>query len=60
MIASRLLAVLTSNPEGPVVRHRWKAYERHLAEAGVSLEIVPWRKGIGPRRAALELSLIHI
>lgn len=54
MIASRLLAVLTSNPEGPVVRHRWRAYERHLAGAGVALEIVPWPKGLGARRAALE------
>lgn len=53
MIASRLLAVISSDPDGPVVRHRWAAYERHLAGAGIAMEIVPWRKGLGPRRAAL-------
>lgn len=52
--ASRLLAVLTSDPDGPVVRHRWTAYEPHLNAAGVALEIVPWRKGLAPRQAALD------
>ena len=54
MTAPRLLAVVTSNPEGPVVRHRWLAYAAQLAQAGVVLEIVPWRKGLSSRRDALE------
>lgn len=54
MTAPRLLAVVTSHPDGPVVRHRWLAYAQALAAAGVVLEIVPWRKGLGARREALE------
>jgi len=54
VIATRLLAVLTSDPEGPVVRHRWRAYEQHLAGAGIALEIVPWSKGLAARRASLQ------
>jgi len=53
VVATRLLAVISSDPEGPVVRHRWKAYERHLADAGIALEVVAWPKGVPRRRAAL-------
>lgn len=53
MPPSRLLAVLTSDPDGPVVRHRWRAYETHLARAGIVLEIVPWPKSRSRRRFAL-------
>ncbi|MDJ0523057.1 MAG: hypothetical protein QNJ90_13385, partial [Planctomycetota bacterium] len=53
MAASRLLAVLTSDPEGPVVRHRWRAYQAHLARAGIVLEIVAWPKSRSRRRFAL-------
>jgi len=52
--ASRLLAVLTSDPKGPVVRHRWRAYETHLAQAGIVLEIVSWPKKGNGRRLALQ------
>jgi len=52
--ASRLLAVLSSDPEGPVVRHRWRAYEAHLARAGIVLEVVPWPKSRSRRRFALQ------
>ena len=54
MPASRLLAVLTSDPDGPVVRHRWQAYGRFLADAGIVLEVVPWTKRPGQRRRALQ------
>jgi glycosyltransferase involved in cell wall biosynthesis len=51
--ASRLLAVLSSDPAGPVVRHRWRAYEEALARAGIVLEVVPWPKSLAGRRFAL-------
>jgi len=54
MEASRLLAVITSDPEGPVVRHRWRAYETDLARAGIVLEVVPWPKSWSARRFALQ------
>ncbi len=54
MRASRLLAVITSDPEGPVVRHRWRAYETHLAQAGIVLEVVAWPKRWSARRFALQ------
>ncbi len=49
----RLLVVLSSDPEGPVVRHRWRAFETALAEAGIVLEVVGWPKEIEGRRHAL-------
>lgn len=54
MSASRLLAVLSSDPDGPVVRHRWQAYAPALLEAGVVLEVVGWPKTVARRRAALQ------
>jgi len=54
MAAPRLLAVISSDPSGPVVRHRWRAYETHLARAGVVLEVVPWPKRWTERRFALQ------
>jgi hypothetical protein len=53
VVATRLLAVISSDPGGPVVRHRWKAYESHLAAAGIALEVVAWPKALARRRAAL-------
>lgn len=53
MSSSRLLVVLTSSPDGPVVRHRWRAYERALADAGIVLEVVAWPKDKASRRLAL-------
>jgi glycosyltransferase involved in cell wall biosynthesis len=52
--ASRLLAVITSDPDGPVARHRWRAYEEHLAAAGIVLEVVPWPKGWAHRQRAFQ------
>lgn len=53
MPSPRLLVVLSSDPEGPVVRHRWRAFEDVLGEAGIVLEVVDWPKGIEGRRRAL-------
>ena len=52
MPVSRLLVVLSSDPDGPVVRHRWRAYEEPLAAAGIVLEVVAWPKEIEARRRA--------
>jgi hypothetical protein len=54
--ASRLLTVISSDPEGPVARHRWRAYATHLAAAGIVVEVVPWPKNWRRRRFALERS----
>lgn len=53
MPADRLLAVLSSDPEGPVVRHRWRAYEPALLAAGIALEVVPWPRSPAARYRAL-------
>ncbi len=52
MTAVRTLKVLTSDPKGPVVRHRVLAFESALRAVGISLEIVPWPKGFFARRKA--------
>lgn len=44
MPRSRLLAVLSSDPDGPVVRHRWAAFAPALLERGIVLEVVDWPK----------------
>lgn len=49
----RLLVVLSSDPSGPVVRHRWRAFGPALAAAGVVLEVVDWPKDAEGRRHAL-------
>ena len=54
MPTGQLLVVLSSDPDGPVVRHRWRAYEAALAAAGIVLEVVPWTKRPGQRRLALQ------
>lgn len=50
---ARTLAVLTSDPDGPVVRHRYRAYAPALRERGIGIEVVPWPKGRAARRKAL-------
>jgi glycosyltransferase involved in cell wall biosynthesis len=40
----RRLLVISSNPDGPGVRHRWLAFAPALAEAGIGLEVAPWPK----------------
>jgi hypothetical protein len=54
----RLLAVLTSDPEGPVVRHRWRIYEAALRGEGVQLEVVPWPKEREGRRRAFHRAAV--
>lgn len=54
MPATRLLAVLTSDPLGPVVRHRWTYFAEALEAAGIVLEVVPWPKGLAGRRQAFQ------
>ncbi|MFV1960010.1 MAG: glycosyltransferase [Planctomycetota bacterium] len=51
--STRLLVVLSSAPDGPVVRHRWLAYRGALEEADVVLEVVPWPKDVAARRHAI-------
>lgn len=52
MPAARLLVVLTSDPDGPVVRHRWRAFAPALEAAGIVLEVVDWPKDPEGRRHA--------
>ena len=44
MAARRLLLVISSDPGGPVVRHRWCAYAPALGDAGIELAVAPWPK----------------
>ena len=53
MTSPRLLVVLSSDPEGPVVRHRWLAFAPALAAAGVVVEVVAWPREATGRRHAL-------
>jgi hypothetical protein len=52
-VRTRLLLVISSEPEGPVVRHRWRAYARDLEQAGIVLQVADWPKARAGRRAAL-------
>jgi hypothetical protein len=51
---SRTLLVLSSDPQGPVVRHRALAFADALAREGVRLEVAAWEKGWLARRKVLE------
>lgn len=53
MSAPRLLLVISSEPEGPVVRHRWRAYAPALEQAGIVLQVADWPKDGPGRQAAL-------
>ncbi len=53
MIARRVLLILTSDPDGPVVRHRWLAYRDALGAKGIDVEVAPWPKKPSARREAL-------
>lgn len=50
---TRLLLLISSEPDGPVVRHRWRAYERDLERAGVVLQVADWPKARSARHAVL-------
>ncbi|MCA9314502.1 MAG: glycosyltransferase [Planctomycetes bacterium] len=54
MAAARTLAILTSDPDGPGVRHRFRAYASALERRGVLLDVVPWPKSGAARREALD------
>jgi hypothetical protein len=45
--------VLSSDPEGPVVRHRWRAFEEALGARDIVLEVVEWPKDLEGRRHAM-------
>jgi hypothetical protein len=49
----RTLLVVSSNPDGPGVRHRWRAYAPHLARAGVALEVAAWGDDFASRSDAV-------
>ncbi len=53
MAAIRTLLVISSDPEGPVVRHRWRAYEKALRASDIGLEVAPWPKARGTRQETL-------
>ena len=40
----RLLLVISSEPDGPVVRQRWRAFAPALEDAGVVLQVAGWPK----------------
>lgn len=52
-MATRLLLVISSEPDGPSVRHRWRAFAGDLEAAGVVLQVAPWPKDRAGRHATL-------
>lgn len=52
-MATRLLLVISSEPDGPSVRHRWRAFAGDLEAAGVVLQVAPWPKERAGRQATL-------
>jgi hypothetical protein len=52
-VRTRLLLVISSEPDGPSVRHRWLAYADDLERAGVVVHVAPWPKDEAGRHAAL-------
>ncbi len=53
MTGTKLLIVLTSDPDGPVVRHRWLAYRDAFGAAGIVMQIAPWPKDRAVRAASI-------
>jgi len=53
MSAPRTLLAITGDPDGPVVRHRVRAWAAALAREGVALDVSAWPKGWLARRAVL-------
>lgn len=49
----RTLIVLSSDPEGPVVRYRWLAFREAIAREGITLEVERWPTGWLARRRLL-------
>lgn len=52
-MATRLLLVISSEPDGPSVRHRWRAFAPALERAGVVLQVAGWPKDRAGRQATL-------
>lgn len=52
-MATRLLLVISSEPDGACVRHRWSAYAPDLEREGVVLQVAAWPKDERGREAAL-------
>lgn len=50
---TRLLLVISSEPDGPVVRHRWRAFAADLERAGIVLQVADWPQDARGREAAL-------
>jgi len=50
---TRLLLVISSEPDGPSVRHRWRTFAGDLERAGIVLQVVDWPKATRGREAAL-------
>ena len=53
MSAKRTILVITSDPEGPVIRRRVLAFRPQLEAAGISIEIGAWPKGWMKRKETL-------
>lgn len=51
---ARTLVVVTSDPTGPVVRHRVLAFREAAARAGIAIEVAAWGKPWLERRKVLE------
>ncbi len=52
-MSTRLLLVISSEPDGPSVRHRWRTFAEDLERAGIVLQVVDWPKATRGREAAL-------
>lgn len=52
-VPTRLLLVISSEPEGPSVRHRWHAYAADLERARIVVQTAAWPKDPAGRHAAL-------
>jgi hypothetical protein len=52
-VRTRLLLVISSEPDGPSVRHRWLAYGADLERAGIVVHVAPWPKDDAARHATL-------
>jgi hypothetical protein len=52
-VRTRLLLVISSEPQGPVVRHRWQAFAGDLERAGVVVQVAEWTKDARQRQAVL-------
>ncbi len=52
-MSTRLLLVISSEPDGPSVRHRWRTFAGDLERAGIVVQVAEWPKATRGREAAL-------